>query len=48
MNGRRLGTGFYLLLIWAIAINTFGAITFDRAGMFYDGDPTQNVIFQPD
>ncbi len=48
MGGRRFGAGFYLLLIWAIAINAFGAITFDRAGMFYDGDPTQNVIFHPD
>ncbi len=48
MCGRRFGPGFYLLLAWAIAINTFGAITFDRAGMFYDGDPTQNVIFHPD
>lgn len=48
LGRRRFGAGFYLLLVWAIAINTFGAITFDRAGMFYDGDATQNVIFQPD
>lgn len=48
LGRRKFGMGFYLLLVWAIAINAFGAITFDRAGMFYDGDPTQNVIFHPD
>jgi len=29
-------------------VNTFGAITFDRAGQFYDTDNTQTVLFQPD
>lgn len=48
MSGRRLGLGFVLLLVWSIAINLFGAVTFDRAWQFYDSDPTQNVIFQPD
>lgn len=48
LSKRRFGPGFWLLALFAIALNTFGAITFDRAGQFYDGDATQNVIFQPD
>ena len=48
LGGRRFGAGFYVLLVYAIAVNTFGALTFDRASQFYDNDPTQNVIFQPD
>lgn len=48
MSGRRFGPGFWALAIFAIAVNTFGAITFDRVWQFYDGDPTQDVIFQPD
>jgi hypothetical protein len=48
LGGRRFGAGFHALLVYAIAVNTFGAVTFDRAPQFYDNDPTQNVIFQPD
>lgn len=48
LNGRRFGPGFWLLMAFAIAVNTFGAITFDRMWEFYDEDPTQNIIFQPD
>jgi hypothetical protein len=48
LGGRRFGPGFILLAAFSIAINAFGAVTFDRAWQFYDGDPTQNVIFQPD
>lgn len=48
LGARRFGPGFYLMMVFAIAVNTFGALTFDRAGEFYDNDPTQNVIFQPD
>jgi hypothetical protein len=48
LGGRRFGKGFHLLLLWAIAVNLFGAITFDRVPRFYDSDPTQQVIFQPD
>lgn len=44
----RFRVGFYALLAWAVAINTFGAITFDRAEQFYDHDATQRVMFQPD
>jgi hypothetical protein len=48
LSGRRFGPGFWALALFAVALNTFGAITFDRAWQFYDGDATQNVMFQPD
>lgn len=48
LGGRRLGPFFKVLLVWAILVNAFGAITFDRAWQYYDRDPTQNVFFQPD
>jgi hypothetical protein len=48
LGGRRLGVMFHALLVFAIAINVFGAITFDRAARFYDQDASQQVIFQPD
>ena len=48
LGGRRFGWGFYALLVLSIAINSFGALTFDRNQRFYDQDGSQNVIFQPD
>lgn len=48
LGGRRFGPGFAALAAFAVVVNTFGAMTFDRAGVFYDSDPTQNVLFQPD
>jgi len=48
LGGRRFGKAFIALTVVAIAINTFGAITFDRAHKFYDKDGSQKVIFQPD
>lgn len=48
LTRRRFGIGFAVLMAWSIAINTFGAITFDRAGAYYDGDNSQSTIFQPD
>lgn len=48
LSRRRFGVGFGLLLALAIAINAFGAVTFDRAGIFYDDDATQTRLFQPD
>lgn len=48
LSRRRFGWGFLGLLLVAVAINTFGAITFDRAPMFYDDDLTQDRLFQPD
>jgi hypothetical protein len=48
LGGRKQGPVWYALLVFAIAVNLFGAITFDRAPQFYDQDTTQQVIFQPD
>jgi hypothetical protein len=48
LGGRRFGGGFIAAMIFAIAVNTFGAITFDRAWQYYDDDSTQTRIFQPD
>ncbi len=48
LGGRRFGKAFIALTVLAIAINLFGAITFDRAHRYYDKDTTQRVLFQPD
>ena len=48
LSGRRFGRLFWMLAAFSIAVNTFGAVTFDRYPQFYDTDPTQSVIFQPD
>lgn len=50
VSGRRLGAPFYALGAAAIAINGFGAATFQRAGFerFYFVDRTQKVLHQPD
>jgi hypothetical protein len=48
LGGRKFGPGFYAALVFAIAVNAFGAATFDRAWRFYDDDHTQNRLFQPD
>lgn len=47
-GGRPLGRWFYLGAVFALGVNMFGALTFDRVGRFYDTDRTQRVIFQPD
>ncbi len=44
----RFRWGFYSLLAWSIAVNAFGAITFDRMPQYYDNDVSQRVMFQPD
>jgi hypothetical protein len=48
LGGRRFGKRFIVVGVFAVALNTFGAVTFDRAHQFYDGDRTQTVLFQPD
>jgi hypothetical protein len=48
LGGHRFGKLFHALALYAFAINLFGAVTFDRDARFYDNDPTQRVIFQPD
>jgi hypothetical protein len=47
LGRRRFGAGFVVAMIFAVVVNTFGAVTFDRMWQFYDNDPTQKVIFQP-
>ena len=48
LSGRRFGVGFLCCAVFAIVVNTFGAVTFDRFTQFYDDDPTQQIIFQSD
>ncbi len=48
LSGRRFGRAFWACAIFAVVVNTFGAVTFNRHHQFYDDDPTQRVIFQPD
>lgn len=48
LGGRRFGRLFLACAAFSIVVNTFGAVTFDRFPQFYDTDPTQRVIFQPD
>jgi hypothetical protein len=48
LGGRRFGRAFIACAVLSIMVNTFGAVTFDRFPQFYDTDPTQRVIFQPD
>jgi hypothetical protein len=47
--GRTLGFGFRALMVWAIAVNLWGAVTFDRAAFraWYDRAPPHQV-YQPD
>jgi hypothetical protein len=40
--------GFIAAMIFAIAVNLFGAITFGRVPQFYDDDASQTRIFEPD
>jgi hypothetical protein len=48
LGGRRFGPGFYALMVFAFAVNLFGALTFDRVPKYYDTDASQRIIFQPD
>ena len=50
IGGRRLGVGFCLLAAWSIAINSFGALTFQRPSYraYYYVERTQRVLYQPD
>ncbi|WP_437616560.1 hypothetical protein WMF20_21995 [Sorangium sp. So ce834] len=50
VGGRRFGAPFYALGAVAIAVNAFGALTFQRAGFerFYFFERTQRVLHQPD
>jgi hypothetical protein len=48
LSQRRFGALFMAFAAFAVLLNTFGAVTFDRYPQFYDTDATQEVIFQPD
>ncbi len=50
MGGYRLGQWFYACALWGIAVNTFGALTFQRTSgeRFYYTDNSQAIIYQPD
>jgi len=50
LGGRRLSVPFWLAGTFAMVVNGFGAISFQRAGYerFYYFDRTQKVIHQPD
>ncbi|MGB5504576.1 MAG: hypothetical protein WBM75_19440 [Polyangiales bacterium] len=48
LSERRFGMAFLCCAVFAIVVNTFGAVTFDRFTQFYDDDPTQQIIFQSD
>jgi hypothetical protein len=49
-GGYRFGRLFYALAAWGVAVNAFGALTFQRTGLerFYYTDSSQQTIFQPD
>jgi hypothetical protein len=48
--GIRFGKLFTLAAVWSVAINAFGAVTFDtgRFHRFYYEDASQKIIYQPD
>lgn len=50
LSRRRLGAAFWLLAAFAVAVNAFGAVSFQRAGYerFYFVDRTQKILHQPD
>jgi uncharacterized membrane protein YwaF len=50
VGGHRLGKRFWALAVVGVAVNAFGAMTFDRRGAerFYYTDQSQQIIYQPD
>ena len=48
IGGFRLGPAFWAAGAWAVAINAFGAATFNVDSRWYFNDATQKTIFQPD
>ena len=48
--GVRFGRLFTLAAVWSVAVNAFGAVTFDtgRYRRFYFEDASQRTIYQPD
>lgn len=48
VGGFRLGRLFWTCALVGVAVNTFGALTFQRANQFYFHDPSQRTLYQPD
>jgi hypothetical protein len=48
LAARRFGPLFFAGLGFSVLVNTFGALTFDRAHRYYDDDRSQNRVFQAD
>ncbi|HMR07219.1 MAG TPA: hypothetical protein PKA88_15655 [Polyangiaceae bacterium] len=50
IGGYRMRGLFWLALLWSIAVNSFGAVSFARSKFdkFYHSDPSQRVLHQPD
>jgi len=48
VGGRKLGRLFWAAALFGVVINTFGAVTFGRAGMFYPPGAAHTAFFQPD
>ncbi|MEB2311086.1 MAG: hypothetical protein OZ921_01895 [Sorangiineae bacterium] len=50
LGGRRFGALFTSAAVWSVAINAFGAVSFNRAGFarFYFQDHTQRELYQRD
>jgi len=50
LGARRFSPPFWILAAWSIAVNLFGAATFDRteAARFYFVDGSQKILHQPD
>ena len=47
---RRLSRWFWVAAAWAVVVNAFGAVSFERAAYnrYYFIDGTQRIIYQPD
>ncbi len=50
LGGRRFGKLFWFCALWSVAVNTLGALTFDRPAFadLYVLEPTQAVLHEPD
>jgi hypothetical protein len=48
LGGRRFGKLFAAAVVFGIAVNLFGAITFDRVWKHYAGGKLRDEIYQPD
>jgi hypothetical protein len=48
IGGFRRGAAFWAAAAWSVAINAFGAATFNVDSRWYYTDGTQRIIYQPD